>query len=166
MSYNIGLKTDSEKQAEELYKFTKNKLLTVDILHPKMFNIQWLCGKDMSYINNPNYFGISYSTLEGFKSIYFFSVIYHLAIKFNLYQEINNQKVVVLNYDDDELYYLSYSNPFNQNDDRYLSFVKINEDGLKDYTRKGWCKIFGNKISEEEIKFVKDNIEIINKANL
>ena len=166
MSYNIGLKTKSEKQAKDIYHFVKNKVVSLDILKPSMFDINWMCGTDMAYINQPNYFGVGYSTLDGFKAIYFYSIMYNVAIKFNLYEEINNNKVVTLNYDDDELFYLSKSNPFEKNDSRYFSFIQINEEGIKNYKRKGWRRIFGNKISKEEYDFIKDNIEIINKAKI
>lgn len=166
MSYNIALKTITEKQAKELQQFIENKLISINSFNSNLFDIKWKCGSDMAYINKPNYFCIGYSTLDGFKSIYFFSIIYHVAIKFNLYEDINNQKVVVLNYDDEELYYLAKSNPFEYNDSRYFSFIQISQDGVKEYKRKGWRRIFGNKISKKEYNFIKNNIEIINKSKI
>ena len=68
-----------------------------------------------------------------FENNYFFTIIFHLAIKFGLTEEFNEKKYVLINYDDEETYVLGYTNPFKEEDSRYYSFVKIREDGIKNY---------------------------------
>ncbi len=156
MGYCIGLKTESEKQAKDIIKFiNKNKL--------NPFNLEWYTGKNLAYIDDDKYVGIAYSLLEDFENTYFFTVIFHLAIKFGITENINGKKYVLINYDDQDTYVLGYENPFEQsNDSRYYSFIKIREDGIKNYREYGMIgKQLGLGLLEKDKSIILDLINTI-----
>ena len=102
MGYCIGLKTESEKQAKDIIEFIyKNKL--------NPFNLEWYTGKDLAYIDDDKYVGIAYSFLDDFENTYFFTVIFHLALRFGITENINGKKYVLINYDDQDTYVLGLS---------------------------------------------------------
>lgn len=155
MGYSIGLKTNSEKQAEDIINFiNENKL--------NPLNLKWYTGKNLAYINDEEYVGIGYSLLDDFENNYFFTIIFHLAIKFGLTEEFNEKKYVLINYDDEETYVLGYTNPFKEEDSRYYSFVKIREDGIKNYKEYGAMhKLLGLGFSTKQKSMLLDLINTI-----
>ena len=157
MGYCIGLKTNSEKQAKQIIKFVKE-----NNLNPLDF--EWYTGKDMAYIEDDNYVGISYSLLSDVENTFFFTIIFHLAIKFGLIENINGESYVLINYDDQETYVLGYNNPFEQSDKRYYSFVKFREDGIKNHREYGMIgKQLGLGLSNKDKQTLFDLINIINR---
>ena len=169
MGYSVGIQTKSKEEAEQILKYINENIPSTSSakndLNFNYYGLHWNAGKDLSYIPNDDFFGVNYSDLDDFESSYLYSLFYAIAFKFNLNKKINNIDCVIVNYDNESDFYLAKENPFSieTEKDKYYSFVKINEDGLKTpYEKKGLFSFLSKKLSKKDLLNIKNVINDIN----
>lgn len=171
MGYSIGLKTKSKKQSAEILEFIEKNIPKITSINAYERDVLWTSDDNLHYLKDNNYIGINYKCSSDLLDLYFFSLIYIIGQKFNLTENFNGINCVVLNYDDQETYYLSKENPFNQETDnkRFLSFIKIKDNGLSEsYKEKSekfeLFKASGMFPSDEEINILENIIKVVKQA--
>lgn len=166
MSYSVALKTKNKKQSIEILDLIKKYVPDFIVVFPqyKLNGYQW--SNDLPYIKNYPHVGFNFSIFETFHQIYTYSILYNIALKFNLYTMINNVPVVIFDYDSEELFYLAERNPFDENDPRADGFILFKDGFIQKNKRYYFLKKILHLIpNEEEINKMKEIINNIHNSN-
>ena len=160
MGYSIGLHTKSEEQAKEILKFIEKN---IPQLRPEThYPMTWCTGKDMAYIEDLACVGTNDTPTDLLDRLYLYTIFYHIGIKFGLEQNINGVECVLVDYDSEENFCFSTKNPYPEYDEKYYSFCKIREDGIRHWEPKGRiAKWFGLEPNKKEIEFLQNIVKII-----
>lgn len=167
MTYSLALKTNRKEQSVEILEFiNKNIPEFKDVFPDYIENVDW-SANNLPYIEDYPHIGFNYSGMDDFFRLYTYSILYAIALKFNLQTIINDNPVVIIDYDSQYSFYLSDNNPFAKEDPRFSYFISI-ENNLV-YQRKD--KFFKNLFKQfYHLKPNKKEIEnmtnIVNKILL
>ncbi len=166
MTYSVALKTNSTEQSVEILNFIGQNIPEFKSLFPEYSINGHLWANDLSYIADYPHIGFNFSIMDNFQQVYTYSILYNLALKFNLQTMINDIPVVVLDYDSDYTFFLAEKNPFDKNDERTIEFVQM-KNGLLHKNHQYYLlkKIFHLIPNKKEINKIKQVINNIHNAN-
>lgn len=162
MTYSVAVRAHNKEQSVEILDFINKNIPEFKTLFPEysINGYQW--SNDLPYIADYPHIGFNLSMMDCFQQIYTYSILYNVAIKFNLHTIINNIPVVIIDYDSDYTFFLAEKNPFDENDERTKGFILI-KDGLiqknhQYYFLKKIFHLIPNQKDNNKIKQVIKNI--------
>lgn len=163
MSYSVALKTNSKEQSIEILNFIKNNVPQLTTVFPQFDEncFTWIAN-DLSYIADYPHIGFNFSCFDYFTRTFTYTMLYQIALKFNLQTIINDIPVVVLDYDSEYTFYLAEKNPFSENDPRHKGFVRFKDGIILDVPRFILLKkLFHLTPNKKEIKKIQEIIKNI-----
>lgn len=162
MTYSVAVKTHNNEQSVEILDFINKNIPEFKLLFPEysINGYQW--SNDLPYIANYPHIGFNFSMMDCFQQTYTYSILYNVAIKFNLNTIINDIPVVIFDYDSDYTFFLAEKNPFEENDERSKEVILIKDGLIKKnhqyYLLKKIFHLIPNKKEIQKIQKIIKNI--------
>ena len=162
MTYSVAVKTHNKEQSVEILDFIDKNISEFKEIFPNYSTNGYRWSNSLSYIEDYPHIGFNFSTLNFLKRIYIYSILYNIAIKFNLHTNINGIAVVTLDYDSDYTFFIAEKNPFEENDERAKAFILVESGLIKiDEEYSFFDKIFMLIPNKKEIEKIQEIIKNI-----
>lgn len=165
MGYSVALRTNDKEQSVEILNFIQTNLPKFTTVFPYFIeDVEWYAN-DLTYIADYPHIGFQYTGTDLFYRLYVYSIIYQVALKFNLQTIINNEPIVVLDYDSQCFYYLGETNPFAKDDPRFFDFILFENDLIyqrkESFSKNLFKTLYHLKPNKKELKKVLDIVKMI-----